>query len=200
MRVFIIESNYPSDFYEGKLDGAALKDVLTLMGIDVTLKYVLDIEHFGKAVTECCEGNFDILHISSHGDENGIALADNRCPNWQVFAQYFSKQNSCPDALIMAVCCGAASGIGEAMARVENGPEIIFGSTKSLKYVDYLVAWSILYRSFLKFRITKKAARLAMQQITAVIHQSFVYRRWDISRGKYLSYPPKNIKYVISEA
>ena len=33
MRVFIIESSYPKDFYQQKLDGIAAQDILNVLGV-----------------------------------------------------------------------------------------------------------------------------------------------------------------------
>lgn len=49
MKVFIIESSYPRDFYQQKLDGIADQGILNIPGHPNELRFVLDRQHFEKA-------------------------------------------------------------------------------------------------------------------------------------------------------
>jgi hypothetical protein len=196
----IAESSYPRDFYNKALDGVSVSSLLTTIKISNDLRFVLDFSHLRKCVKECYDKKFDVLHVSSHGDENGIALADNSCPTWDEFAKLFKGLEGHPTALIMSACCGASSGIGEAFGKIEAGPAIIFGSTEPLNFSEYAVAWSILYHNFKTKGLTRSSSQTALQQMTAVVHKSFVYRRWDGEKGRYLIYPSTRKKYEIKES
>jgi hypothetical protein len=199
MKVMIAESSYPTDFYKGELDGNSVSSLLKTIRIENLLRYVLDFDHLKKCVTECHKNKFDILHISSHGSEDGIALADDSRPSWGDFASLFDGRWEYPTVLVMSSCCGASSGIGDAFKKIEGGPAIIFGSTDALSFGEYAVAWSILYHRFNSDGITRSAAQLALQQITAVAHESFIYRRWDEKKKSFLRYPLPNRSFEISE-
>lgn len=104
-----------------------------------------------------------------------------------------------PTALVMSTCCGAASGLAEVFAKAKYGPAIIFGSTDALSYSEYCVAWAILYHQLDTNGVTMEAARVALQKITAVVSDKFVYRRWDEDRSRYLYYPLKGTSYEITK-
>ncbi len=42
--------------------------LLNTMGIKSTLRYVLDLDHLRRAIAECIDGKYQILHLSCHGD------------------------------------------------------------------------------------------------------------------------------------
>lgn len=99
----------------------------------------------------------------------------------------------------MSACCGASSGIGKAFQEIDERPTIIFGSTEALDFSEYAVAWSILYHRFKTDGIRKPTAQLALQQITAVVHELFIYRRWDEKKKAYLRYPSSNKTFEVKE-
>jgi len=115
VRVFIIESSYPEDFYKQKLDGIAAQGTLNILGVTNEFRFVLDRQHFERAIADARGLNCGLIHLSCHGDEDGIALADNHQPAWDEFADFFQRNNWCPNALVMSSCCGATSGIRKSL-------------------------------------------------------------------------------------
>lgn len=69
MHVMIAESTSPKDFYIGGLEGESVAALLNTMGIKTTLRYALDFEHLKKAIAECTDKRFRILHLVCHGDK-----------------------------------------------------------------------------------------------------------------------------------
>lgn len=195
----IIESSYPKDFYHNRLDGNSVSGLLDTMHVENKLRYVLDFEYFKKAIKECVEGRFEVLHISCHGREDGIALADNFQPNWDQFCEAFQDLDCAPPILVMSACCGASSGIGKAFAKREKYPKIILGSQEALTFSQYATAWSILYHRFKSDKLDKDTAQLALQQIVAVVDKSFRYLRWSSTKKKFLQYPTSGKSYTVSE-
>lgn len=114
MKVFIVESSYPEDFYRQKLDGIAAQGILNILSIRNELRFALDWEHFEKAISDAKAQNSTVIHLSCHGDEDGIALANNFQPSWNKFADLFQQNKWCPKALVMSACCGATRGIRDA--------------------------------------------------------------------------------------
>jgi hypothetical protein len=154
---------------------------------------------FEKAIAHAARNNFDILHLSCHGGDDGIALCDDTRLNWEEFVGYFESYKYLPSALIMSTCCGASSKIGEAFGKAQHGPWIIFGSTVPLGYSEYCVAWAILYHQLNISGVKRGSAQTALQKITAVVSDKFRYRRWDEDRVAYLYYPLKGISYEVTE-
>lgn len=197
MKVLIIKSSSPSDFYKNQLDGNSTSQLLRLLNIDFEMRVALDEQRLSRALKFAHEGNFDVLHISCHGDKDGIQLANQKCIDWEPLASLFQKHKSHPRALIMSACCGAASGIGRAFAKIRLRPNIIFGSTDERYYHEYAVAWAILYRVFLISGVHRDAAQQALAHINAVVNPRFKYRRWDDTEGKYLIFPGRVATYGV---
>ena len=200
MKVFIIESSYPKDFYKQKLDGIAAQGILNILGVANELRFVLDRKHFKQAIADAEALNCNLIHLSCHGDEEGIALANNYRPSWDKFAEFFQAQKWCPEALVMSSCCGATSGIQKAFQKKPKRPGIIFGSSDERSYGEYAVAWAILYRRFKKDSVDKEVAQQALKEIHAVVSDKFLYRRWNDAGHEYRYYPAKGKKYQITEA
>ncbi len=201
MRVLIVESSYPSDFYADQLDGKSTYELLKLLGASPKLIYALDRKHFQKAIDYAAVHKYEAVHISCHGDEDGVALTlKGENLNWSEFVACFRNNMRCPEAVIMSSCCGADSEIGLEFAKGTPRPKIIFGSTDPRSYSQYAAAWTLLYRRFMLDGINRDAAQLALSQINAVVHKAFKYRRWDPQAKKYLVFPGKNQRYKIVEA
>jgi hypothetical protein len=169
------------------------------MGIENLLRMVIDLDHFRQAVRDAAGHRFDVLHLSCHGGDDGIALCDDARLSWEELALIFETMQYNPTALVMSTCCGAASGIGDAFQVCKYGPDIIFGSKVPLNISDYCVAWAILYHQLILDGVTLQAARTAMKNINAVVTNEFVYRRWDADASRYLYYPAKNRTYSVVE-
>jgi hypothetical protein len=198
MKVFIIESNYPKDFYAGRLDGVITAQLLGLLGATTKLKYALDLVHFKKSIKEASRGGYDVLHISCHGGDDGIALSNNEQLDWTQFAACLQEHGSCPKALVMSSCCGASTGVGTAFSRVTVKPNIIFGSTDERSFDEYAVAWAILYKEF-RDGVSREAAQSALKKICSSVHGEFRYRRWSDDEEKYLIFPKTGRTYNIEE-
>ena len=80
MKVLFAESSYPEEFYRRRLDGNSTAGLLDTMGINSKLRYVLVFELLKRAIDECANGNFQVLHLSCHGDEKSIVLTNNHQP------------------------------------------------------------------------------------------------------------------------
>jgi hypothetical protein len=197
MKVLIIESASPDDFYDDQLDGNSTSQLLRLLNINFEMRIALDERRLCRALKFATEGNFDVIHLSCHGDKDGIQLANRASIDWDPLAALFQKYKAHPRALVMSSCCGAASGIGYAFAKVQLRPNIIFGSTDERYYHDYAVAWAILYRVFLLEGVHRDAAQQALAHINAVVSPKFKYRRWDDTEEKYLIFPGKAATYGV---
>jgi hypothetical protein len=181
------------------LDGLATYQLLRLLGQDPTLRFVVDRKHLKEAIYEATTQSIDVLHLSCHGDDEGIQLTDYTDVSWTSFARYFQEGHRCPNALVMSSCFGAARQVSSAFRKVDDRPAIIFGTTEARKFSEYAVAWAILYRRFKLSGVHRDAAQRALRQICAVVHPSFLYRRWDKDEDTYLRFPPEGKKYIVEE-
>jgi hypothetical protein len=167
MKVLIIESGSPTDFYNDQLEGNSTLRLLQLLKIKSEMHLVLDKRRLSKALKLAAEEHFHVIHISCHGDKDGIQLADGTNLDWNPLAALFQKHKVKPSALVMSACCGASSGIGNAFAKERLRPNIIFGSKDSRNYHDYAVAWAIMYRTFRLDGVHRDSAQKALAHIRA---------------------------------
>lgn len=197
MKILVVEANNPEDFYRERLDGRGVHTLLDAMQVKSELRMVLRPKYLRAAIIRAAR-DFDVLHLSCHGDEDGISIVDADL-SWEEFVDLFRDTPHDLPALVLSSCCGASSDITRAFATSAKRPRIIFGSTEALTYGDYCVAWAILYNRFRTNGVSRDSARQAMKQINAVVHQSFVYRRWDEQTKRYLKYPRSGEKYEVAK-
>jgi hypothetical protein len=110
-RVFIAESNNPLDFHLGRLDGHAANEVLKVPRIPSLYRVVLDRKMLKKAVAEAGRFETDIFHLSCHGDETGIQLADGEELGWEELADELTPLASRSRILVNSSCAGAHRGL-----------------------------------------------------------------------------------------
>ncbi len=158
MKVLVVESCRSEDFYFQELDGPATYRLLRLLGHSAELKYALDRKYFRSAIAFATSRPFKVLHLSCHGDADGIQLSNLTEIGWDTFTGYFQDGIYCPDALVMSACQGASIGLAKSFAKREQRPKIIFGTTANRHYHDYAVAWAILYRRF-RYGVHRDAKR-----------------------------------------
>lgn len=75
--IFIIESMDWDNERDGKLDGAALKTILDLSDIPNEYIYIRTRQEFEHAIDMFGESDFGFLHISCHGNDEGLVLTMN---------------------------------------------------------------------------------------------------------------------------
>jgi hypothetical protein len=204
--VYIIDSNYPEDHYLDRADGAIAQYILKALNIGADLRLALDREYFEAAVRRALKDGCDVLHISCHGDDDGIGLTDDdpdipsrQGIHWNDFVQLFQGRRDPPQALVMSACCGASSKLASAFTEATKRPEMIIGSTDKRPAADYVAAWSLLYRVFRKKGIEKEPTHYVLQDICAVVNENFRYLRWDDERKRYLRYPGKATQFEVVE-
>ena len=205
-KVYVIDSNYSEDYFLERADGIIVQHVLRALGIRADLKLALDRDHFRKAIVRATKAACDVIHVSTHGDEHGIAMCNDvrgsRLPQgfeWSEFVELFQGPNEPPQALVMAACNGASSNLAKAFSNVPKRPKIIIGSTDERYPADYVAAWSLLYRRFKRSGINRDAAQEVLEQICAVVHKNFRYLRWDEERERYLRYPGMGQRFDVIE-
>jgi len=197
MKVLIVEASYPNDFYKGQLDGHVTQALTRLLGVKSDLLYALDTPHFEKAIAHAAAGDYDVVHVSCHGDDVGVAVTNNASINWPDFVGLFAKYKCSPRALVMSSCCGATDDLANEFEKISHGPYIIFGSLDERNYNEYAVAWAILYNLFKTKGVQRDVAMEALRAIRAVAHNSFRYLRWKEGKKAYVQYPPEGTRYVV---
>src|SRR5688572_4013746 len=86
--VYVIESPSASDLLDGRTEGQALCGVLDLAEIPRSYSLVTNLDTLSSALTsrlvEAWErfGVLPVLHLSLHGNEDGVGLTDGTFVTW----------------------------------------------------------------------------------------------------------------------
>ncbi|MDF0544868.1 hypothetical protein PX699_21190 [Sphingobium sp. H39-3-25] len=189
--VFIAESVDPEDFYERRVDGHAANEILKIRGLSTDYRIVLTKPLLKRAIKEAADGGFQIFHLSAHGNDEGICLADETKLSWAELAKLLKRVSGPESALVMATCRGGDRNLTEALRETGATFGWVFGSTaEKVSFSDSCLAWSILYnRLARKNGFGRPALKATLTAVNAAITGDFVYRRWDDEKGRYLRFP-----------
>lgn len=186
--VFIVEALRPADFYEGCLDGRAAGEMLRILGTRMEYRIAFTRPLIERAIGEAKAGDFEILHVSSHGDKTGIEITNGKELNWAEFVDLIKPASGPDKALVMATCGGGDVELTKALVAAGVVFGWVFGSTaESVHFSDSCIAWSILYNRLFDHGFKRKDLMVTLKAINAAIVGDFVYRRWD--GKKYRRYP-----------
>jgi len=145
-----------------------------------------------KAVAEAGRFETDIFHLSCHGSEAGIRLANGEDLAWEKLVDDLKPLATRNRILVNSSCDGAHSGIAKAFCANTNRFGYICGSTAKggVSFHDACLAWSILYNVLANCGSrSREAFQEAIDKINGIVAGDFVYRRWDGKTHRYLSYP-----------
>lgn len=178
--VFIAESLAPRDFYEKRLDGYAANEVLKIQSCKTDYRIVLTRKLLDRAIREAADGDYKVFHLSCHGGNDGIRLADGKDVDWLSLASMFTSYAASDRCLVMASCSGGHNDFTKALAKSGSRFGYVFGSTadEGVGFVDSCLAWSVLYRELIDKGLDREALRKAVDTINAIAPGDFVYRRW----------------------
>ena len=158
--VYIVESPAPGDLFDGRTEGLALQEALK--AIDASSSYVVATtlqqfqrafavgfpdSHFGLQFIRRAGGNTPIIHLSMHGDADGIQLTDGTIVSWHDLRTILSPINELFQSGVM-VClstCQGAGGMRLSMYEVGKPFYATVGSSKEVYWSDALVAYITFY-------------------------------------------------------
>ncbi len=158
--VHIIESPSPADLLEGRTEGDTLRSFLQLTDIPCQYHVAVDEVYFNTALTACvleAVKRFNlppILHISAHGNEDGIQLTVQRSSGeivpWDRFGKHLEPLGLFlidPIGLCMSSCGGALARRMTAPTQAVHVPvRWIVGTGTKVNYADAALAFAAFYR------------------------------------------------------
>ena len=103
-KLFIAESVFPEDFYGDKREGHVVEAMAHVLHWKATYKIALNAETLSRAIKAASSGAYDILHISCHGDTEGIQVTDKTELSWDELADCFQEAERMPQALVISSC------------------------------------------------------------------------------------------------
>lgn len=160
--VYIVESPSDDDVLEGRSEGRSLCESLKLAGIDHEYCPVATRKTFNKALNAKMieaitrrDGKFPILHLSTHGNKDGLGLTDGTVLTWAELRAELQGLTmwSTGKLLIGISSCHGYWGIRMAMFEGEDHPfgGIVANSENAL-WNDAAVAFVTFYHLLFKGR------------------------------------------------
>lgn len=157
--VHIIESPSANDLLDGRTEGRSLSEVLNLAEIPHCYNLVTNLETLNialdtrllEAAEEC--GLDPILHLSMHGDKDGVGLTDGTRLSWSKLRTLLAPlTNEMEGGLLicMSSCFGSA-GCRMAMHGGTDQPFLaLVGNNESVLWEDAAVAYVTFYHLLFK--------------------------------------------------
>lgn len=159
--VHIVESPSPEELLNGITEGRALCSFLDIAGIPYLYNLAVNPEQFHVAMIDRVELGVNvfelqpILHLSTHGGEEGIQLTTQRefCKviKWAELAEYIRPiHQEYGDIGVCMSCCGGANGVKMAeVIRAKDVPfDWIIGTSTEIDLRDAALAFAVFYRRF----------------------------------------------------
>ena len=155
--VFIIESPSAVDLYHGSTEGEMIRQAVGLNAIRSASKIAVNSEAFEAAIRiglreemEANPGLVPVLHISAHGDSEGIQLSSGEVLSWNHLRELLVPLNAALNGTLL-VCmstCEGYSGIRMAMTTGQEQPHpyyAIVGNGSKPTWPETAVAFATLY-------------------------------------------------------
>ena len=152
--VHIVESPSPDELLDGITEGGALCGFLDIAGIQYSYNLAIDLDQFDIAMTNRVEEAIDkfrkipILHLSTHGNGQGIQLTDQSLFSWPVLADYLRPIHEYIGGLDVCMsCCYGAYGtqMAEEIKKINIPYRWIAGSFSEIYLRDAILAYATLY-------------------------------------------------------
>jgi hypothetical protein len=157
--VHIIESPSANDILDGRTEGSALSEILNLAKIPHSYNLVTNLETFSLALSTRLLEAFNIwklppiLHLSMHGDEQGVGLTNDTALSWDNLRELLAPLNNEMGGglLICMSSCFGSNGIKMAMHESTDQPFwALVGNNSSVSWEDAAVAYVTFYHLFFK--------------------------------------------------
>lgn len=154
--VYIVESPNAPDLYHKRFEGEALSQTLKLAGISSSHRLAVNWEAFQAAFYVGLKEYFEVnnlppvIHISAHGDNNGIQLTDGKNVGWDDLKKLLVPVNKIMkgNLLLCLSTCKGFSGCRMSM-KDEDFPFLaIIGSNDTPVWSETNIAYSTLYHLF----------------------------------------------------
>lgn len=128
--VHIVESPSPRDFLDGRTEGRALSEALTVACVphtyNVATNFEMLVEALGAQLRSAVQEKKapPILHFSAHGNSDGIGLTSGEFVRWDMLERLLQPiQNFFPMGLLICLsACESSSGMRMAMTDSPDRP------------------------------------------------------------------------------
>lgn len=194
--VFVIESPSAVDLYHRRSEGDIVRQAVELNGIVCVVKTAISLQAFDACLkiglSEAMRHHPDfipILHISAHGDQDGIQLSDGHIITWSEFGEYLRPINQALGGSLV-VCMSSCEGYsGVRMAMYSNDMDLpyyaLVGAGNKPTWAETAVAFATLYHQLCRGEYIADAVK-AMQVASG--NEKFWLQHAENSRQTYIEH------------
>lgn len=194
--VFVIESPSAVDLYHRRSEGEIVRQAVELNGLQCVVKTAISLAAFNACLKvglsqamETLPGHIPLLHISAHGDANGIQLSDGYVMSWAELKDHLRPVNQALGGTLV-VCmssCEGYAGIRMAMHLDESDlPYLaLVGCGTKPTWGETAVAYATLYHQLWRGEPIGEAVS-AMRVASG--NESFFVEHAEQSRQGYVAY------------
>jgi hypothetical protein len=154
--VYVVESPSAPDVYHGRSEREVLQQALSLACVHSASHCAISREAFCAALDIGLKYEIGrlaplspVLHISSHGDANGIQLSSGESVTWEELGGLLAPVNAALNnrLVISMSCCEGYSGIRMAM-KADDSPlpfYALIGSSQKPVWSETAIAFAVFY-------------------------------------------------------
>lgn len=154
--VYIIESPNAVDLYHKRFEGESIQKTLKLSGIDSSHRLTVDLESFRAAfyvgLKEYFQSNSTppIIHISAHGNKDGIVLTSKETVSWDNLKVLLKPVNKVLNGklLVSLSSCNGSSGCRMSMGDDDFPFIAVIGNNGSPTWSETNIAYATFYHLF----------------------------------------------------
>lgn len=168
--VYIIESPSAPDLYHGRSEGGIIEKALNLHSIPCVTRVAISREAFIAAIKvglseemKNFQGLLPIVHISAHGEANGLELSNGENITWPELGKFLLPINKALKGNLF-VCMSSCEGFSACrMAMKTNSNEYPFfaviGNTNTPTWSDTAIAYTSFYHLIAKGEYVMEAVK-----------------------------------------
>jgi len=142
-RVFIIESLDPDDEGNGRFEGGVIATILRFHRMEPTYRYIRSLQEFQKAVRQFGRSGSRYLHISAHGNQDGMYTTNEDGINPELLGKIL-KPHLKKRRLFLSACEMMTRRLAKAIIP-SSGCLSVIGPRNSIRFADAAIAWSSIY-------------------------------------------------------
>jgi len=174
--VYIIESLDPDDEGNGRLEGVFLSHVLRLHGKSPKYQYVRTRKEFEKAIRAFGKSGYRYLHLSCHGDPEGLCTTNQEEIDFNELADML-KPHMQGRRLFVSACKMVNEDLAKAIIP-DRGCFSVVGPISDIAFTDSAVVWAAIYH--LAFsedsdRMKRDRLRVKLEQACKLFDVSFAF-------------------------
>ncbi|MBB6412378.1 hypothetical protein [Mesorhizobium sangaii] len=174
--VFIIESLDPDDEGNGRFEGSILSNFLRLHGKRLKYRYVRTREEFKEALKAYRRSNYRYLHISAHGEAEGLTLTNQEDIDFDELA-IMLKPCLKNRRLFLSVCSMVHDDFAEEII-LKTGCYSVVGPTTDIYFRDAVVFWIAAYHLIFKvdrYRIVSRTLKTELGRVRDLFNLDIAY-------------------------